>query len=94
MQIVMRIFTPSAAKELLLSPADVRRSDPRTGDEVKEGGFGFVSVCCFCFWGRTMFAVGFLIIAALSVGGVRGRCAGRTVPTLWVGDTALMTHIF
>ncbi len=34
-QIIMRVFTPSAAKQLALSPLDVRRSDPRTGEEVR-----------------------------------------------------------
>lgn len=62
MQIVMRIFTPSAAKELLLSPADVRRADPRTGEEVgRTIRFGVVSAswvgrCLrfgfFFWWGR------------------------------------------
>lgn len=31
----MRVFTPSAAKQLALAPVDVRRSDPRTGEEVR-----------------------------------------------------------
>lgn len=39
-QIVMRVFTPSAAKQLALSPVDVRRSDPRTGEEVSGLGDG------------------------------------------------------
>ena len=34
----MRVFTPSAAKQFALAPVDVRRSDPRTGEEVR--GFG------------------------------------------------------
>lgn len=40
-QIIMRVFTPSAAKQLALAPVDVRRSDPRTGEEVR--GLGRVS---------------------------------------------------
>jgi len=36
--IVMRVFTKEAARQISLRPADVRWSDPRTGEALKEGG--------------------------------------------------------
>ena len=36
--IVMRVFTKEAARLIRLQPADVRWSDPRTGEALKEGG--------------------------------------------------------
>jgi len=36
--IVMRIFSKEAARQIRLRPADVRWSDPRTGEALKEGG--------------------------------------------------------
>lgn len=62
-QIVMRVFTPSAAKQLALAPVDVRRSDPRTGEEVRAFGSGWL--------------VGWCLVSILSFFGGTGRRADR-----------------